>query len=115
MTRWTRRLALFVLLAFTLAGPAFAASSKLNARARIAIAQLETGLSPMALQADGAAVTPEGHLDVFIVGTVSRAELEAAGARVRTELPGLFTADLPLSAVEQIAALASVTSIQGSA
>jgi hypothetical protein len=86
------------LCALTFGGPA-SADSKLNARARIAMARLGAGGSPQALLAEGAAVTPEGALDVFIVGNVSRAELEAAGAHVRTELPGLFTADLPLSAV----------------
>jgi len=114
MTRWTRRLALFVLCSLTFGGPAFA-ESKLNARARIAVARLEAGGSPKTLLAEGAAVTAEGSLDVFIVGTVSRAELEALGAHVRTELPGLFTADLPLSAVRQVEALAGVSSIQGSA
>jgi subtilisin family serine protease len=115
MTRWTLRLALTFLCAATLAGSAFAEVSKLNARARIAIAQLQSGQDAAALKGAGAAVTAEGDLDVFIVGNVSRGELEAAGARVRTELPGLFTAYIPLSAVDAVEALAGVTSIQGSA
>src|SRR5690242_10340908 len=82
MIRWTRMLAL-LLCAATFAGSAFADSSKLNARARIAVAQLEAGRAPKALAAEGAAVNDEGQLDVFITGPVSRAELEAAGARVR--------------------------------
>ncbi len=115
MTRWTLRFGFVLLCAALLAGPANAEFSKLNARARIAIAQLESGASAKALMAEGAAVNEEGEIDVFVVGDVSRAELEAAGARVRTELPGLFTAYIPLSAVDKVVALAGVKRIEGGA
>ncbi len=115
MTRWILRFVLTVVCTLSLAGSAFADLSKLNARARIALSELASGQDAGSLKGSGRAVNNEGELDVFILGNVSRGELEAAGARVRTELPGLFTAYIPLSAVEGVAALANVTSIQGSA
>ncbi|MEO6462293.1 MAG: hypothetical protein ABIP29_04395, partial [Candidatus Eisenbacteria bacterium] len=54
-------------------------------------------------------------IDAFVVGPVSRFELEAAGAIVRTELPGLFTAYIPESAIEAVTNLAGVQKVQGSA
>src|SRR4051794_38412826 len=95
------------------AGTALAAS-KLDPRARIALEQLRGGGSPQALQANGPAVTSTGELDVFIRGSVSRGELEALGVRVRTELPGLYTADVPVDAVDAVAALPGVVSVRGS-
>jgi len=55
-----------------------------------------------------------GDLDVFITGNVSRGELEAAGAIVRTEFPGgIFTAFLPVAAIDAVAALPGVERIKG--
>src|SRR6185369_9412145 len=43
----------------------------------------------------------------------SRAELVAAGARVRTSLPGLCTASIPVAALARVEALTGVTAIRG--
>lgn len=104
------------LVALTL-GAAFAQPSKLDPRARAALASMRGGTSAAQARIEGLAVDPTGDLDVFIVGDVSRAELEAAGARVRTEVPGagIFTAYLPTDAVDAVAALAGVRSIHGAA
>jgi subtilisin family serine protease len=87
---------------------------KLDPRARIALAQLRAGVPLGQMLENEAAVSGEGQLDVFIRGTVSRAQLEAAGARVRTALPGLFTAFVPAGAIEAVAALPGVRGIAGS-
>jgi subtilisin family serine protease len=97
------------------AGPANADLSKLDHRARAALAALETREDIEALRGRRMAVSAVGNLDVFIRGTASRAELEAAGAIVRTELPGLCTAFVPADAVERVAALPGVTRIRGAA
>jgi subtilisin family serine protease len=116
MTRMTLRFLATVLLLVSSTGAAFADLGKLNARARIALQELRNGQSADALKSKGTAINAEGELDVFIVGSVSRAQLEAAGARVRTEVPGgFFTAYIPVSAAEQVAALAGVTRIEGAA
>jgi subtilisin family serine protease len=119
MTRWLPRIAvasLLIVLAFT---TAFAESSKLNNTARSALytlrnhleAQIEGDRAP-GLYIDSA--TGVGELDCFITGTASRAELEAAGARIRFELPnGVFTAFIPEAAVDAVAALSSVSTIEG--
>src|SRR5262245_59312754 len=93
--------------------PSSAATDKLNTAARIALGQLRTGRTPAAANAMGGAVTASGELDVFITGDVTRAELEAAGAHVRTALRGVFTASIPLEALEGVEALTGVRSIQG--
>uniref|UniRef100_A0A832HZ99 Peptidase S8/S53 domain-containing protein n=1 Tax=Eiseniibacteriota bacterium TaxID=2212470 RepID=A0A832HZ99_UNCEI len=100
-----------------LAGTAFASLAKLDARARTALGSLRLGAPVEQLKADGAALNDAGELDVFITGSVSRAALEAAGARVRTEVPGagIFTAYVPVGAVEAVAALADVSAIRGAA
>jgi minor extracellular serine protease Vpr len=64
-------------------------------------------------RASGIALNAQRELDVFIVGTASHAALEAAGARVRTELPGIVTAHVPAAAVERVAALPGVTLVRG--
>ena len=102
-------------LAVLVAVPAFAATSKLDARARVALAQIRSGVSLAQMLENASAVGPLGELDVFITGPVSRAELEAAGARVRTELPGIFTAFVPEGSIDAIAALPGVTAIRGGA
>lgn len=105
----------FVFVAMT-AGHAWSAPGKLDARARSALARLKVGdHSIEAMRASGAAIDPHGDLDVFIRGPVTRAQLEAAGARVRTVLPGLCTASIPASAVERVAALDGVVAIRGGA
>jgi subtilisin family serine protease len=69
------------------------------------------------MRAGGAAVNAAAELDVFVTGRVSRLELEAAGARVRTEVPGagIFTAYIPEGLVGAVAALPGVTGIRGAA
>src|SRR5262249_55225777 len=60
------------------------------------------------------AITANGELDGFVVGNLTRAELEAAGARVRSEYPGgIFTVFIPLEAVGAVAALSRVDPIEG--
>ena len=116
MIRWLpRSLTLFaVAVALLVAGAALADLSKLDPVARVALRQLQVGDVPFA-QEDGtaSAVSAPGELDVFILGSVSRAQLEAAGARVRSALPGLFTAWVPVDRIEEVAALANVTRIEG--
>lgn len=107
---------LLFLLGLVPAGEARADLGKLDARARVAVERLraterEHRLPESALSA----VSNTGRLDVFIEGRVDRAQLEAAGAHVRTALPGIFTADVPASAVEALSALPGVTAIRGAA
>jgi subtilisin family serine protease len=104
------------LLISSAAGTAFADLAKLDPRARVALSMLRDGVTVEAAKARGASIANEGTIDAFIVGPVSRHELEAAGAQVRTEIPGgIFTAYVPPSAVEAVAALAGVKGIEGSA
>lgn len=97
------------------AGTAFADLAKLDPRARAALGLLRTGVSAEARKDRSAALTSEGMIDAFVVGPVSRFELEAAGAIVRTELPGIFTTYIPEPAIDAVAGLAGVQTIQGSA
>ena len=81
------RLLFTALTAFAvlMAGAARAEFSKLSPRVRIAAEQLRAGANPRDMVREyGAAVNVAGDLDVFITGNISRAELEAAGAIVRT-------------------------------
>ena len=88
--------------------------SKLDPRARVALAELRGGVEPMTLQEMGGSVDAQGNLDVFISGNVSRSALEGAGAIIRSELPGgIFTAFIPDTAVEAVAALPGVNRIDG--
>ncbi len=107
-------LTLLALLALT-ASQAFAQTSKLSPRARVAVAQLRGGADPrQMIELNGAPVNESGDLDVFIRGNVTRAELEAAGVVVRTEIPGgIFTAFVPLSAIDAVEAMAGVERIEG--
>jgi len=98
-----------------IAGPGWADLSKLDPRARIALAEIHSGASPAKMIERRAAVNAAGDLDVFIEGTVTRTELELAGATVRTALPGIFTAFIPSASVEVVASLSGVRSIRGSA
>ncbi len=83
--------------------------TKLDPRARVALGRIRGTVIPEGSSRAG------GDLDVFIQGPVSRGELEALGVRVRTALPGIYTAFVPPEAIERVAALASVTAIRGSA
>src|SRR5215831_600327 len=83
----TRALLLFVVLSsFLAASLAHAQPSKLDPRVRIAIASLQGGMSTQSAKDAGMAVNDAGLLDVFIRGSISRAELEALGVTVRTAL-----------------------------
>ena len=107
---------LFLTLVCALLLPSPAPASKLDARARVALARVRAGTEPVGLmRLHGAALDRDGALDVFITGDVTRADLESAGAHVRTELPGLFTASIPASAVDRVAALSGVAAIRGGA
>jgi hypothetical protein len=106
---------LLVVLFMLTAGQALADLAKLDPRARAALAQLQTGESFASMVAYSQAVNEQGELDVFIVSSASRAELAAAGARVRTVAGEVCTAYIPLAAVETVAALAGVRSISGAA
>jgi hypothetical protein len=80
----------------------------------MAIEGLRAGSGPSALAKRGFAVNADGTLDVFIRGDVTREQLEAVGVRVRTALPGLFTADVPSSAVDALVSMDGVSAVQGS-
>src|SRR6185503_15477665 len=95
------------------ASSASADLAKLDPRARVALDRLRAGAPPATLAAQRAAVRATGELDVFVVGPVSRAALEAAGARVRTEAGGVFTAWVPPGAMSAVAALPGVRRIEG--
>jgi minor extracellular serine protease Vpr len=109
------RSALIVALLALVAGQALAETSKLDPRARIALAQLQSGAEPSTLRANALSVTDEGQLDVFITGEISREELEGLGVIVRTALPGIYTAYVPVSVVDPLAARNDVSTIRGAA
>jgi subtilisin family serine protease len=89
---------------------------KLDARARIALERARSGgILPEARLEQSVALSADQRLDVFIYGSVTRSELEAAGAVVRSDLSGLFTAYVPADAVERVAALPGVAGIRGAA
>ena len=104
-----------VILAVAMASPVRADLSKLNPTARIAWQQQAAAqASPTAEKFPGMlAITPAGELDCFILGSASRAELEAAGAHVRTSLPGMCTARIPMDALEAVTDLPGVTRVDG--
>ncbi len=120
-----RSILLGVALLFVLCGSAFAESAKLDLSARMALAQMRAVAAGTAATAppDASesadplaelAINSAGELDCFVVGNVTRAELEAAGARVRSEVPGgIFTVFIPLDAVDAVAALGGVERIEG--
>ncbi|HYM81153.1 MAG TPA: S8 family serine peptidase, partial [Candidatus Limnocylindria bacterium] len=104
---------LLLILSVASVGAADADWRKLDARTRSALSRLRAGAPPARLTDVRAAVNAAGELDVFIVGPVTREELEAAGARVRTEAKGVFTAWVPAGAVAGVAALSRVRRIEG--
>src|SRR5205814_1055576 len=101
-----RRLPLvLMLLILPLAARAGSPLDKLDPRCRAALAALRAGSGAGRTPGSRMAVSASGDLDVFIRGPVTREQLEAAGARVRTALPGIFTAFVPSGAIESVAAL----------
>jgi subtilisin family serine protease len=115
MFRVLRRIVPAFLVLCLGAGTAFADLAKLDPRARAALGLLREGAPAETRKDRGAALSQEGMIDAFVVGPVSRFDLEAAGAIVRTEVSGIFTVYIPESAIEAVAALGGVTAIQGSA
>ena len=114
MSPWIRRPPLAAALLLACVSPALADLGKLDPVARIALHRLRVGESPQAIGREGRlAVGAQGELDVFVVGNATREELEAAGARVRTAVPGVFTAWIPLDRVDAVAAIAGVSRIEG--
>jgi len=113
-----RSLHLVILLFLFGVCPAMAdnALGKLDARARATLARLRaSGQTIETMRRSGAAIDRDGNLDVFIRGSVTRDQLESAGAHVRTALPGLFTASIPGSAVSRVEALPQVVAIRAGA
>jgi subtilisin family serine protease len=110
-----KRLATFVsvLALLAVAAVVHAESSKLDPRARAAVLQVRGGATRAQLHASNAAVSETGQLNVFITGAVTRADLEALGITVRTALPGIYTAYVPVGAVDALAARADVAQIRG--
>ena len=114
MSRWMRRSWFAGLLLLVCASPALSDLRKLDPVARIALHRLRAGESPQGIGQEGRlSVSAQGELDVFVVGDVTREALEAAGARVRTAVPGVFTAWVPANRIEQVAAIAAVSRIEG--
>src|SRR5205085_1207825 len=105
---------LLVLVMTTLSFAQAHAFSKLDPLTRRAIAIRKT-LTHSVEEARGAsdAINENGDLDVFITGPVSRGVLEAMGVKVRTSLPGIHTAYVPVELIDQVAALSTVTGIRG--
>jgi subtilisin family serine protease len=114
MTQWLRRTLLVAILLLASVSVAPADNAKLDPLARIALQRLIGGETAQSLVDEGRfSVSAAGELDVFVVGNVTREQLEAAGARVRTALPGVFTAWIPADRVEEVAALGGVSRIEG--
>ena len=116
MTQWRRRSMLAALFLVASVSAAPAQNAKLDPLARIALQRLRGGESAQSILEEGRfSVSAVGELDVFVVGNVTREQLEAAGARVRTALPGVFTAWIPADRIDEVAALGGVQRIQGAA
>jgi subtilisin family serine protease len=114
--RFTHRLLIVVgLLAITIAGPAAADLRKLDARVRATAARLRAPISTVQPESGQLAASASGLLDVFIVGDVSRAELEALGVTVRTTVGDIRTAFVPVGAIEAVADLSRVRRIEAGA
>lgn len=114
MHRWLLRFSLLAALVVLGVTPALADMTKLDPAARVALAKMRNGDAVQDLSAGGRlAVSSTGDLDVFIIGEVTRAQLEAAGAIVRTEVAGIFTAWVPEDRMEAVAAITQVRRIEG--
>lgn len=94
-------------------GMALAETSKLDPRTRATVTALRGGAAPASIRANRFSVSDNRELNVFITGSISKAELEAMGVRVRTALPGIYTAWLPVGSVDAVAGRADVTAIRG--
>jgi subtilisin family serine protease len=109
-----RRIPLVLLWLLALVPPVAAQPSKLDPLARIALQRLKAGESVQVLRAEGRlSVSAARELDVFVVGDVTRQQLEAEGARVRTAVPGVYTAWVPVDRIDAVAAIAGVSRIEG--
>lgn len=114
MHRWFRASLIAVALLALAASFATAAPSKLDALARRAVAISK--LAERDRPTDGFKSSNDaGDLDVFIRGSVTRAQLEALGVTVRAQAGDVFTAYVPLSRVDAVAGLAGVQVIKGAA
>jgi len=102
---------LSAVLLLTLAADGRADVSKLDPRVRAAAAAVRAGTSVAQLRANRTSVSDAGALDVFITGTTSRSELEAMGITVRTYLPGVCTAFVPVGALDVLAQRSEVTGV----
>jgi minor extracellular serine protease Vpr len=120
VTRLTRALTLVGLLAaLALLVPQAAQAqnepddTKLNPILRVALLQggaqqARAGLVPMS-----AVTSPTAGYEVFIRGPVTRAELEAVGVQVRTDLGDIKTAFIPEASLAAVTHLPSVTRVEG--
>lgn len=114
MNRWLRRCSVAMVALLLTISTAFADLGKLDPTARIALSRLRGGETARAIGDEGRlSVSAAGDLDVFVIGDVTREQLEAAGARVRTAVAGVFTAWIPQDKVEAVAALAGISRIEG--
>lgn len=114
MHRWFHRSLLALAALALVSTSATAGHSKLDALARIAVIKARTGQHDFPTDRFKS-TNDAGDLDVFITGDVTRAQLEALGVRVRAQAGDVFTAFVPVSAIDAVAALSSVRGIQGSA
>lgn len=89
--------------------------ARLDPRCRIALAGLLAGAEPRVLREDRRlAVTEWGDLDVFITSSATREELVAAGARIRSVLPGgMYTAYVAPADLPRLTQLAGLKRIAG--
>lgn len=114
MNRWLLRSLIVTTLLLLGITTGFADLRKLDPTARITLARLQAGETAQAIRTEGRlSMSSAGEMDVFIRGDVTRTQLEAAGARVRTALPGIFTAWIPQHRVAAVAAIAEVSRIEG--
>jgi hypothetical protein len=93
MTRWLLRSSFATALLLLTIWTALADLSNLDPTARITLSRLRAGETAQGIENEGRlSVSALGDLDVFVIGDVTREQLEAAGARVRTAVPGVFIA-----------------------
>ncbi len=86
---------------------------KLGPKVSATLIMASSGKSIAEMKEAGYSITPEGHLDVFILGEITRSELESKGVIVRSELSNLFTAYVPILSVDDVTNLDDVKSIIG--
>lgn len=108
--------ALLTFIALSARAPTASSQSyKLDPLASRAISMLRARASHASMKEARVVVNEADELDVFILGSVTREALEAAGAHVRTALPGVLTASVALDAIERIVSLDTVERIEGAA